>query len=132
MDCRLGDISDALEEMVPSQFAEDWDNVGLQLGKRDWQINKVWVALDPLPEVINEACQNQVDLVVTHHPLIFKPLTTIDLGTLEGTVIKKALDNRVGIIALHTNLDKVKAGVNDVLASKIGLSDMFYALPFWF
>ena len=68
MGCKLGNVIDAIEEIVPSEYAEDWDNSGMQLGGRDWQIEKIWVALDPLPEVISAACEKDVNLVITHHP----------------------------------------------------------------
>ena len=123
MACKLGSIIDAIEEIVPSEFAEDWDNSGMQLGDRDWGIKKIWVALDPLPEVISAACQEDVDLVITHHPLIFKSLTSIDVSTVEGFIIQQALDNRVAIFSAHTNLDRAKDGVNDILASRIGLKN---------
>lgn len=121
MGCKLGKVIDAVEEIVPSEYAEDWDNSGMQLGGRDWQVERIWVALDPLPEVILAACEKDINLVITHHPLIFKPLSAINVGTLEGFVIQKALDHQVAIFSAHTNLDRVKDGVNDVLASKIGL-----------
>jgi dinuclear metal center YbgI/SA1388 family protein len=124
MGCKLGNVIDAVEEIVPSEFAEDWDNSGMQLGDRDWQVERIWVALDPLPEVISAACQKDVDLVITHHPLIFKPLTTIDVSTLEGFVIQQALEHHVAIFSAHTNLDRVKEGVNDALASRIGLHNI--------
>ncbi len=124
MGCKLGSVIDAVEELAPGEYAEDWDNSGMQLGDRDWQIKRIWVALDPLPEVISAACQRDVDLVITHHPLIFKPLTTIDVSTLEGFVIQQALDHHVAIFSVHTNLDKVKDGVNDALASRIGLRNI--------
>ncbi len=121
MGCKLGKVIDAVEEIVPSEFAEEWDNSGMQLGDRDWQVERILVALDPLPEVISAAWQADVDLVITHHPLIFKPLTTIDVSRLEGFVIQQALDHHVAIYTAHTNLDRIKDGVNDVLASRIGL-----------
>ena len=65
-------------------------------------------------EVISAACQADVDLVITHHPLIFKPLTAIDTSRLEGFIIQQALDHQVAIYAAHTNLDRVKDGVNDI------------------
>jgi len=123
MACKLGNIIDAIEEIVPSEFAEDWDNSGMQVGDRDYRIKKIWVALDPLPEVISAACREDVDLVITHHPLIFKSLTSIDVRTVEGFVIQQALDHRVAIFSAHTNLDRAKDGVNDILASRIGLSN---------
>ena len=127
MGCKLGNVIDAVEEIVPSGFAEDWDNSGMQLGDRDWLVERIWVALDPLPEVISAACQKNIDLVITHHPLIFKPLTVIDTSTLEGSVIQQALDHHVAIYSAHTNLDRVTDGVNDVLATRIGLCN---TIPF--
>ena len=123
MGCKLAEVMDAVEEIVPGEFAEEWDNCGMQLGDPDWQVEKVWVALDPIPEVIAAACQADVDLVITHHPLIFKPLSIIDVSRPEGFIIQQALDHQVAIYAAHTNLDRVQDGVNDVLASKIGLGD---------
>ena len=124
MGCKLAKIIDAVEEIVPGEFAEEWDNCGIQVGDPGWYIEKIWVALDPLPEVMAAACQADVDLVITHHPLIFKPLTAIDTSRLEGFIIQQALDHQVAIYAAHTNLDRVKDGVNDVLASRIGLSNI--------
>lgn len=121
MGCKLGTVIDAVEEIVPRDIAENWDNSGMQVGDRDWQIQKIWVALDPLPEVISAACQGNVDLVITHHPLILKPLSTIDIGTLEGSVIQRSLGHHVAIYSAHTNLDRITDGVNDTLASRIGL-----------
>jgi dinuclear metal center YbgI/SA1388 family protein len=111
----------AVEEIVPREFAEEWDNSGMQIGGLDWPVERIWVSLDPLPEVISAACRKDIDLVITHHPLIFKPLTTLNVSTLEGSVIRQALDHQVAIYAVHTNLDRIEDGVNDVLASKIGL-----------
>ena len=125
MACKLGDIIDSVKEIIPSELSEDWDNSGLQIGDRNWLVEKIWVALDPLPEVIGSACQDGVGLVITHHPLIFKPLANIDVNTFEGSVIQQALAHRVAVFSAHTNLDKVQAGVNDVLAARIGLSDIF-------
>jgi len=124
MVCKLGRVINAVEEIIPNEYAEDWDNSGMQLGDPDWQIERIWVALDPLPEVISAACRRDVDLVITHHPLIFKPLSAIDVSTLEGFVIQQALNHRVAIYSAHTNLDRIKDGVNDVLATRIGLCNI--------
>ena len=121
MGCKLGKVIDAVEEIVPSEFAEEWDNSGMQLGDPDWQVERILVALDPLPEVISAAWQTDIDLVITHHPLIFMPLTSIDVSRLEGFVIQQALEHHVAIYTAHTNLDRIKDGVNDVLAFRIGL-----------
>ncbi len=124
MDNTLGNIISIVERVIPPNLAEKWDNCGLQVGDVDWSVEKIWVALDPLPEVISAASQSDVDLVITHHPLIFKPLKTIDVHTPEGAVIQQALKGQVAVYSAHTNLDRVQAGVNDVLAEFIGLKDI--------
>jgi len=117
----LGKIITIIEREIPRDLSESWDNCGLQVGDVEWPIEKIWVALDPLPKVIAAAGQSDVDLVITHHPLIFKPLKTVDVHTPEGAVIQQALNARVAVYSAHTNLDRVQAGVNDVLAAAIGL-----------
>ncbi len=113
-----------MEQVAPSRLAEDWDNAGLQVGKKDWLIRTIWVALDPGPDVVAHACEKNVDLLITHHPLIFSPLKSIDFSTPTGSVVHMASQHRLAVFAAHTNLDSVAGGVNDVLASKIGLKNM--------
>jgi dinuclear metal center YbgI/SA1388 family protein len=124
MSATLADIVKIMESLAPSEFAEEWDNVGLQLGQMDWPVRTVWVALDPLLEVVAEACRNNVDVLITHHPLIFRPLRSINFSTPVGTIIQMAARNRLAIFAAHSNLDSVDGGINDVLAAKIGLTNL--------
>ncbi len=118
---RLEDVARLLEKIAPAHLAEDWDNCGLQVGSTQWKIKKIWVALDPLLPVMEEAARHQVDMLITHHPLIFNPLKRIDLETPEGKVIAAALENRIAVYTAHTNLDIAAGGINDLLAQKIGL-----------
>jgi dinuclear metal center YbgI/SA1388 family protein len=112
------------DRLAPPRLAESWDNVGLQIGNPNWPVNKVWTALDPLPEVVARACEKDVDVLVTHHPLFFKPIKRIDGSTPLGRIIEMALSRRLAIFSLHTNLDSVPGGVNDVLAERMGLSGL--------
>ena len=80
MTATVADIVKIMEHLAPTDLAEDWDNVGLQFGDRSWPVETVGVALDPLPEVVEAACEKGVDLLVTHHPLLFKPIKMIDCG----------------------------------------------------
>ena len=110
-----------LDHLAPPRLAESWDNVGLQIGNRNWPVRKVWTALDPLPEVVARACENKVDFLVTHHPLFFKPVKHIDCSSPLGKVVQMALSRRLAIFSAHTNLDSVPGGVNDVLVDRMGL-----------
>ncbi len=113
-----------LDRLAPPRLAESWDNVGLQIGSLDWPVEKVWTALDPLVDVVASACDNDVDVLVTHHPLFFKPVRCIDCGTPLGRIIEMALNRRLAIFSAHTNLDSVSGGVNDALAGRMGLRNL--------
>jgi dinuclear metal center YbgI/SA1388 family protein len=118
----LKDIVRMLDTIAPPALAEPWDNVGLQLGDPGRDVKAVWVALDPSPEVIDAACAGRIDLLVTHHPLIFRPLTCIDLQRPIGAAIAQALQNGLAVFSLHTNLDAVSQGLNDLLAQRLELT----------
>jgi len=124
MKATVRNIIEAMQTIAPACFAEKWDNVGLQVGDKNWTVKKIWIALDPLPEVVEAACSKEIDLLITHHPLLFKPLKSIDLSTTAGSIINTALCNRMAIFSAHTNLDKVKGGINDILAGIIGLKNL--------
>ncbi|MFC1858970.1 Nif3-like dinuclear metal center hexameric protein [Thermodesulfobacteriota bacterium] len=124
MPARVADVVQILETFAPSELAEAWDNVGLQVGDINGPVTKVWVALDPALPVVKAASQKKVNLLITHHPLIFDPLKSLDFNTPIGTVIHLAIQHRIAIYAAHTNLDSTQDGVNDVLASKIGLKNL--------
>ncbi|MDM8543382.1 Nif3-like dinuclear metal center hexameric protein [Desulfococcaceae bacterium HSG9] len=118
------DIIDVMETIAPSRLSEKWDNVGLQAGKLSWPVKRLRVALDPLTTIVNEACNDNIDLLITHHPLIFKPLTKIDFDTSVGRIIRMAARHRLAIFAAHTNLDSARDGLNDLLAHRIGLKNL--------
>ncbi|MGM0452208.1 MAG: Nif3-like dinuclear metal center hexameric protein [Thermodesulfobacteriota bacterium] len=118
---KIADILQILEQIAPRELAEDWDNVGLQFGDAGWPVNRVFVALDPTMASLEAAVDTGADLLVTHHPLIFKPLKSVDVTTPTGAILDLAARKRVAVFAAHTNLDSVEGGINDVLAEKIGL-----------
>lgn len=125
----VADIIGAMEQLAPPVLAEDWDNCGLQVGSALWPVKKVWVALDPLAEVIQAAVDRKVDMVVTHHPLLIRPLRNIDVETPAGRIIETALRARIALYAAHTNLDSAREGVNEVLARTIGLESLSTMIP---
>ncbi|MDM8555778.1 Nif3-like dinuclear metal center hexameric protein [Desulfococcaceae bacterium HSG7] len=118
------DIIDVMETIAPSRLSEKWDNVGLQTGKLSWPVKRLRVALDPLTTIVNEACNDNIDLLITHHPLIFKPLSKIDFDTPVGRIIRMAARHRLAIFAAHTNLDSARDGLNNLLAHRIGLKNL--------
>ncbi len=120
----VADIIKVMETMAPLRLAEEWDNVGLQVGQLDWPVRSIWVALDPLYDVVDGACRNGVDLLITHHPLIFNPLRCINFDTPVGSVIQAAAGHKLAIFAAHTNFDSAADGINDLLAFRVGLADL--------
>ncbi|MBW1813120.1 MAG: Nif3-like dinuclear metal center hexameric protein [Deltaproteobacteria bacterium] len=124
MKATVADIIQVMERVAPVQLAEDWDNVGLQVGEKSWPVKKIWIALDPTPEVVTAACKNKVDLLITHHPLIFSALTNVDFSTYPGSIIRLAGNHKLAIFSAHTNLDNTRTGLNDILAKKIGLKNI--------
>jgi len=124
MEAKVVDIIKAMETIAPIGLAEEWDNAGLQVGRKDRAVRKIWISLDPGPDVVNDACRNDVDLLITHHPLIFHPLKSINLNTAVGDIIQKAVRHHMAIFSAHTNLDNAIDGLNDVLAQRIGINNL--------
>ncbi len=124
MDPTVSDIIDVLDSLAPRVLAAEWDNVGLQMGDPGRTVKTIWIALDPTYQVVKAACRQKVDLLVTHHPLIFKPLQSLNFRTPEGSIIDLAVRHHLAIFAAHTNLDSALGGINDILAGRVGLYDL--------
>lgn len=124
MGITVSHVIQILDGIAPPYLAESWDNPGLQLGDRSWPVHKIVLALDASTHVVSAACKEKADLLVTHHPLIFKPLRSIDLDTHVGKIVHMCMTNKMAIFAAHTNYDSVSGGVNDILARKIGLDQV--------
>ena len=116
----LQDILALFEQKAPKITAEEWDNVGLLVDCGQTNITKAVVALDATPAALAFAAENGAQLLVTHHPIIFSPLTVLS-HTHPAAV---ALTSGVSVLSLHTNLDKAAGGVNDTLAEKLGLQNV--------
>jgi dinuclear metal center YbgI/SA1388 family protein len=119
----LKDFILLLEDLASQKYAEDWDNSGFQLGRQSRKIKKVLMSLDPTVSSVKSAASKSVDLLLTHHPLIFRPISKIDYEQYPGSVIYQAIKEDVCIVAAHTNLDVVKGGINDILAELLDLRD---------
>ena len=118
------EILDHLETLAPTYMKYDWDNVGLLCGSRNKEVKKVLVALDPFMDVCEEAARLGADLIVTHHPLIFRPCKSVTEDDPVGRSILFLASHGISAVNVHTNLDCAPGGVNDVLAKTLGLSDV--------
>ena len=122
-------IKEIMDDLAPPLLAEEWDNVGLQIGDPRQSVRRIWVALDPTLQVVKAACQKKIDLLITHHPLIFRPLKSIDFDTPAGSIIQMATHHKLAVFSAHTNLDIVHEGVNDVLAQRLELQNLSVLKP---
>ena len=120
----LQDILNTLDEIAPFDLAEEWDNSGLQIGSLSQEIKKIYVALDPTLEALTKASNIDAQLLLTHHPLIFKPFLNIDYEKYPGDVIYFASKAEISIISAHTNLDICTGGINDILAGILNIEEV--------
>ena len=118
----------ALERFAPLPLQEGWDNSGLQTGLTEVAVSGALLCLDVNEEIIDEAVARGCNLVVSHHPLLFHGLKTIsDADSVQRTVVK-AIENRVAVVSMHTNMDNARGGVNFKIAEKMGLTNVdFFA-----
>jgi dinuclear metal center YbgI/SA1388 family protein len=119
---KLSDIVGMINKMSPTDLAESWDNPGIQVGDPTAEVSRIMVALDATPAVIDSALQADCQLLVTHHPLIFKPLKAISTASTQGKSIHAAIRGGLGIVSMHTNYDIAEGGLNDVLSERLGLT----------
>lgn len=120
----VNDLVELLEELMPSSLAEDWDNVGLMLGRKAKTVKKILLALDLTKEVVEQAIAQKTDLIITHHPAIFKKLKCVVDNDWQQDLLLTLAENGIAVYSAHTNLDCVSAGVNDVLAKLLKLEDI--------
>lgn len=117
------DIDKLLTEISPKELSESWDNDGVMICSRPYKaVKKALVALDATADAIEYAAKNKFDLIVTHHPFIFKKLSRIT--GFEYKNLETLIKNDVSVLSYHTRLDSAEGGVNDVLAETLGLSDI--------
>jgi dinuclear metal center YbgI/SA1388 family protein len=121
----------AFEDRVPKSFAIDDDRkkIGLQIGTLNKPVKIAMIALDVLENVVDEAIENHVDLIIAHHPLIFHPLRKINTDSAHGRIIEKCIKHDITVYAAHTNLDVAKGGVNDLMAEALGLKNTEILVP---
>ncbi|MCF6294783.1 MAG: Nif3-like dinuclear metal center hexameric protein [Flavobacteriaceae bacterium] len=123
------DVINHLEELSPLAYAEDFDNVGLLVGNKNTQLTGILVTLDTLEAVVDEAIENNCNLIVSFHPIIFKGLKKLTGKSYVERVVMKAIKHDIAIFAMHTALDNALQGVNDMICEKIGLINKQILIP---
>ncbi len=121
------EIEAFLFSKAPRELAMEWDNVGLLVGFPDQEVKRLLVALDITSQVVEEARELGAELVVAHHPVMnctWSKVQTVRTDTVQGNILIQMLTNGVSGICMHTNLDAVEGGVNDILACKLGLTEI--------
>lgn len=120
----IRNIVSVLEKIAPLEYSLDWDNCGLQVGNLDKKIEKVAIALTPTTKIIEEAVEKGCNFLITHHPLLFKSIKSINTKTPLGKCLELALKNDLTIYTLHTNFDSASSGLNYTIAKDLGLDNI--------
>lgn len=124
MSISVADIVKIMEEIAPPVLAEGWDNVGLMLGRRGKAVKKLLLALDITAEVVQQAIAQKADMIITHHPLIFREMKKVTDSDWQQELMLTLAEKGIAVYSAHTNLDCVSNGVNDVLAKKLRLESV--------
>ena len=114
------ELYDRLSQMIPQSLSCEWDHDGLMIcPNRDRKVSKVLVALDPTEDILELACREHFDVVLTHHPFLFHGLETVDESDPKGKRVVELILNGVSVMCFHTRLDALEGGVNDALAETL-------------
>ncbi len=123
------EVIDHLQELAPLAYAEDFDNVGLLVGNKNNPVKGILVTLDTIESVIDEAIDNNCNLIVSFHPIVFKGLKKITGKTYVERVVMKAIKHDIAIFAIHTALDNALQGVNSIICDTLGLQNKTILIP---
>ena len=127
---RIQDIVEALEELAPKAYQESYDNAGLNVGDRNQKVKSILCTLDVTEAILDEAIEFDANMIVSHHPVIFKDVKSITGATYNERIIIKAIKNDIALYACHTNIDNLADGVNQKICEKLGLKNC-KILPFF-
>lgn len=121
---KVAEVIQLMGELAPARLAEDWDNVGMQVGDASQNVENVLLALDFNQEVLAEAVEKNCQLIITHHPFIFNGIKSIDTQNQSGKLIFELIKNNISLFSAHTNLDIAEAGLNDYLIKKLDVENI--------
>ncbi|WP_121662863.1 Nif3-like dinuclear metal center hexameric protein [Metabacillus litoralis] len=123
------EVIQLFESFSPKAYAVEGDKIGLQIGSLNKKVKNVMITLDVVESVIDEAIVQNVDLIIAHHPPIFRPIKTLSTETTYGKMLEKCIKHNIAIYAAHTNLDVAIGGVNDLLAEALQLTNLEVLVP---
>ena len=126
---QIGQITAALEKWAPLHFQEDYDNCGLLVGNKETNCTGVLCSLDCTEAVIDEAIQKGCNLIVSHHPIIFKGIKQFDESNYVARTVRKAIQHNIALYSFHTNLDSILDGVNKTIADRLHLENRAILAP---
>ena len=126
---KLEKVINVIEDFAPPAFAESYDNVGLLVGDKDMVVSGILLTLDVIEESIDEAINRGLNLIVSHHPIIFSGLKSLTGSNMIERIVMRAIKNNIAIYAAHTNVDKVIDGVSFRMGEKLNLQNMKIILP---
>ncbi len=129
MPAKCREIMAIMETLAPPELAAEWDNVGLLLGDPEKEVRRILVALDVTPEVVEEAGSRGANLIISHHPLFFRPWKNLRFDCGQGALIRRLIQEDIMVYSAHTNLDFAALGVSYHLAVKLGLEDIEILKP---
>lgn len=123
------DIVEKLDKLAPRASACDWDNPGLLVGRNDKEVKRVYVALDATREAVTEAIESGCDMIVTHHPVIFRGIKSINDESSLGLKLIDLIQNDVSVYSMHTNYDSCPGGMADIVCETLGLKKLSVMEP---
>ena len=126
---KLSQLTSYLESLAPLAYQEEYDNAGLIVGNPEREINQALISLDCTEAVVDEAIATNCQLIISHHPIVFRGLKKFNGKTYVERVVEKAIRNDIAIYAIHTNLDNIMGGVNERIAKILGLKNRRILLP---
>jgi dinuclear metal center YbgI/SA1388 family protein len=121
---KIKEVCNIIESFAPLSYQESYDNSGLQTGNPNTEVTEILLTLDVTEDVVDEAITHNCNMIIAHHPVIFKPLKKLTGSNYIERVIEKAIKNNIAIYAAHTNIDSVSGGVSTYMAKKIGLENI--------
>ena len=121
---KVADIVTRLKKDFPEEIASEGDPVGMQIGSMDADVTKVMTTLDVRPQVVDEAIEKGVDLIISHHPVMFRPAKNLDFADPQNAMYGKLIANGITVYSIHTNSDKAQNGSADWQAEELGLEEV--------